>query len=54
MTKALFSFLQNFKTLQDFTSYRIFERMHEVLNVGEKTTNYTMYYNLQDEAFEHS
>jgi len=32
----LFSFLQNFKTLQDSTSHRIFERMHEVLNVAKQ------------------
>ena len=31
--KPLFSCLQNFKILQDFPSHRIFECMHEVLNV---------------------
>ena len=33
--EVLFSFLQNFKTLQDSTSHRIFERIHEVLNVAK-------------------
>ena len=32
----LFSSLQNFKTLQDSTSHRIFERMHEVLNIAKQ------------------
>ena len=31
--QALFSWFQNFKTLQDFLSHQIFLRMHEVLNV---------------------
>jgi len=31
--KPLFSCLQNSKILQDFSSYRIFERIHEVLNM---------------------
>jgi hypothetical protein len=35
LTNALFSSLQNFKTLQDSTSHQIFERMHKVLNVAK-------------------
>ena len=34
-TKPLFSFFQNSKTLQDSTSHRIFECMHEVLNIAK-------------------
>jgi len=34
--QPLFSSLQNSKTLQDFPSHRIFERMHEVLNVAKQ------------------
>ena len=34
--KALFSCLQNSKTLQDSPSHRIFERMYEVLNVAKQ------------------
>jgi hypothetical protein len=30
------------KILQDFSSHRIFRRMHGVLNVGKKITNYTV------------
>ena len=33
---ALFSCFQNFKILQDFSSHRIFERMHKVLNVAKQ------------------
>ena len=33
---TLFSCIQNFKTLQDSPSHRIFERMHEVLNVAKQ------------------
>jgi len=36
VTKPLFSSLQNSKTLQDFTSHRIFKHMHEVLNVAKQ------------------
>jgi len=31
----LFSYIQNSKTLQDSPSHRIFERIHEVLNVAK-------------------
>ena len=34
-TMALFSYLQNSKILQDFSSHQIFERMHKVLNVAK-------------------
>ena len=34
--KALFSSLQNFKILQDFPSHRIFQHMHEILNVAKQ------------------
>ena len=34
--KALFRCTQNFKILQDFSSHRIFERMHEVLNIAKQ------------------
>ena len=34
--KVFFSSLQNFKTLQDFPSHQIFQRMHEVLNVAKQ------------------
>ena len=33
---ALFSWLQNFKILQDSPSHQIFQRMHEVLNVAKQ------------------
>ena len=33
---SLFRCLQNSKTLQDFPSHRIFERMHKVLNVAKQ------------------
>ena len=37
VAKALFRCTQNSKTLQDSqTSHRIFERMHEVLNVAKQ------------------
>jgi len=35
-TKLLFSCIQNSKTLQDFPSHRIFERMREVLNIAKQ------------------
>jgi len=31
----LFSCIQNSKSLQDSPSHRIFERMHEVLNIAK-------------------
>ena len=34
-SKVLFSSLQNSKILQDSLSHRIFQRMHEVLNVAK-------------------
>ena len=33
--KALFSSFQNFKTLQDSPSHRVFQYRHEVLNVAK-------------------
>ena len=35
LTNALFSSLQNSKTLQDSTSHQIFECMYKVLNVAK-------------------
>ena len=34
--QRLFRCTQNSKTLQDFPSHRIFERMHEVLNITKQ------------------
>jgi hypothetical protein len=36
VVNALFRCTQNSKILQDFPSHRIFERMHEVLNVTKQ------------------
>jgi hypothetical protein len=38
--KAVFTSFKIPKILQDSPSHRIFERMHGVLNVGKKITNY--------------
>ena len=35
-TMPLFSCIQNFKTLRDFSSHRIFEHVYEVLNVAKQ------------------
>ena len=35
-TKQGLSCLQNSKTLQDFSSHQIFQRMHEILNIAKQ------------------
>jgi hypothetical protein len=42
LSLAVFSSLKILKILQDSPSHRIFGRMHGVLNVGKKITNYTV------------
>jgi hypothetical protein len=41
-TMGAFSSFKVPKILQDFSSHRIFRRMHEVLNIGKKITNCTV------------
>jgi hypothetical protein len=40
--RALFSFPQNSKFFHSLSITSIFNRLHEVLNVGKKITNYTV------------
>jgi hypothetical protein len=41
--EGVFTFFKIPKILQDFSSHRIFRRMHEALNIGKKITIYTVW-----------